>query len=81
MKRENELAKLREITDKTIEDVVGKMSKLGKSFPDIAQYLILTEAEVEDAFIRYQHRFERSDRSGEQCRQPNLDLKKCRGNY
>lgn len=63
MKRDQELAKLREITENTIEDVVGKMWELGKSFPDIAQYLILTEAEVEDAFIRYQHRFERGDRT------------------
>lgn len=63
MKREKELAKLREITDKTLEEVVGKMWKVGKSFPDIAQSLILTETEVEDALMRYQHRFEGSDRS------------------
>lgn len=63
MKQEKELAKLREITEKTLEDVVGKMWKLGKSFPDIAQYLILSEAEVEAALMRYQHRFERGDRT------------------
>lgn len=63
MKREQELAKLKEITENTIEDVVGKMWKLGKSFPDIAQNLILSEAEVEDAFMRYQHRFKRGDRT------------------
>ncbi|MGL5195501.1 MAG: hypothetical protein ACRC8Y_18115 [Chroococcales cyanobacterium] len=63
MKREKELAKLREITENTIEDVVVKMWKLGKSFPDIAQSLILSEAEVEDALLRYQHRFERGDRT------------------
>lgn len=63
MKREKELAKLREITENTIEDVVVKMWKLGKSFPDIAQSLILSEAEVKDAWLRYQHRFERGDRT------------------
>ncbi len=68
MKREKEMAKLREITEKTIEDVVGKMWKIGKSFPDIANYLILSEAEVEEAFMRYQHRFERGDCTGERGR-------------
>ncbi|MCT7959202.1 hypothetical protein NG799_13775 [Laspinema sp. D1] len=63
MKREKELAKLREITENTIEEVVGKMWKVGKSFPDIAQSLILSEAEVKDALLRYQHRFERGDRT------------------
>ncbi|MCT7984016.1 hypothetical protein NG796_11970 [Laspinema sp. A4] len=62
MRQEKEFEKLRKITESTIEDVVGKMCGLGKSFSDIAQYLILTEAEVEEAFIRYQHRFESSDR-------------------
>ncbi|MCT7972420.1 hypothetical protein [Laspinema olomoucense] len=80
MKREKELAKLREITENTIEDVVGKMWELGKSFPDIAQYLILSEAEVEEAFIRYRHRFERGDRTWGKCRQLDLDPQKYRGN-
>ncbi len=63
MKQEKEMEKLRKITENTIDEVVGKMYRLGKSFPDIAQYLILTEAEVEEAFIRYQHRFKNSDRT------------------
>jgi hypothetical protein len=62
MKREKEIAQLQEIADKTIEEVVEKMRRIGKSVPDIANYLILTEAEVEAAFVRYQHRFERRDR-------------------
>lgn len=57
MRHEKELEKLRKITENTIEDVVVKMWELGKSFPDIARYLILSEAEVEEAFVRYQHRF------------------------
>lgn len=62
MMGDNERHIERERIARVIEDIVMKMHKTGKSFQFIAMYMLLTEAEVQEAFERYQQRLATGDR-------------------